>query len=45
MRMSGKQQTVLRRSVALIMAIPALSWSTAYAQTAAETAAGAELEK
>ena len=43
MRMSSKQQTVLRRSVALIMAIPAVAWSTAYAQTAGatETAAGA----
>lgn len=39
MRMSNKQKTVLRRSVALIMAIPAVAWDTAYAQTAdAETA-------
>ena len=43
MRMSSKQKTVLRRSVAVIMAIPAVSWTTAYAQTAAatETATGA----
>lgn len=34
MRMSNKQKTVLRRSVALIMAIPAVAWDTAYAQTA-----------
>ena len=42
MRMSNKQKTVLRRSVAVIMAIPAVSWTTAYAQTAAatETATG-----
>jgi iron complex outermembrane receptor protein len=42
MRMSSKQKTVLRRSVAVIMAIPAVSWTTAYAQTAAatETATG-----
>jgi iron complex outermembrane receptor protein len=42
MRMSSKQKTVLRRSVAIIMAIPAVSWTTAYAQTAAapETATG-----
>lgn len=39
MRMSSKQKTVLRRSVAVIMAIPAVSWSTAYAQTAAPAAA------
>jgi iron complex outermembrane receptor protein len=32
--MSNKQRMVLRRSVAVIMAIPAVSWSTAYAQTA-----------
>ena len=43
MRMSSKQKTVLRRSVAVIMAIPAVSWTTAYAQTATatETATGA----
>jgi iron complex outermembrane receptor protein len=42
MRMSSKQKTVLRRSVAVIMAIPAVSWTTAYAQTAVttETASG-----
>jgi iron complex outermembrane receptor protein len=42
MRMSNKQKTVLRRSVAVIMAIPAVSWTTAYAQTttATETATG-----
>ena len=37
MRMSSKQKTVLRRSVAVIMAIPAVSWTTAYAQTAGAT--------
>ena len=43
MRMSSKQKTVLRRSAAVIMAIPAVSWTTAYAQTASatETATGA----
>ncbi|MDB5952701.1 MAG: hypothetical protein JWR65_4556 [Massilia sp.] len=42
MRMSNKQKTVLRRSVAVIMAIPAVSWTSAYAQTASatETATG-----
>jgi iron complex outermembrane receptor protein len=38
MRMSSKQKAVLRRSVAVIMAIPAVSWTTAYAQTADATA-------
>jgi iron complex outermembrane receptor protein len=33
MRMSSKQKAVLRRSVAVIMAIPAVSWTTAYAQS------------
>jgi iron complex outermembrane receptor protein len=37
MRMSSKQKAVLRRSVAVIMAIPAVSWTTAYAQTDAAT--------
>lgn len=47
MRMSNKQKTVLRRSVALIMAIPAVSWTTAYAQTVAATGetANREIEK
>jgi iron complex outermembrane receptor protein len=47
MRMSSKQKTVLRRSVAVIMAIPAVSWTTAYAQTAAPTTETAtrEIEK
>ena len=34
MRMSNKQKAVLRRSVALMLAIPAVSWTTAYGQTA-----------
>ncbi len=46
MRMSNKQKMVLRRSVAVIMAIPAVSWSTAYAQTApADTETVAPIEK
>ncbi|MES2757102.1 MAG: TonB-dependent receptor [Pseudomonadota bacterium] len=47
MRMSNKQKTVLRRSVALIMAIPAVSWTTAYAQTeaAGQVANNGEIEK
>jgi iron complex outermembrane receptor protein len=44
--MSNKQATVLRRSVALIMAIPAMSWTTAYAQTEPATeSAGKDLSK
>jgi iron complex outermembrane receptor protein len=35
--MSNKQKTVLRRSVAVILAIPAVSWTTAYAQTESTT--------
>jgi iron complex outermembrane receptor protein len=42
MRMSSKQKTVLRRSVAVIMAIPAVSWTTAYAQTIATTTESAD---
>jgi iron complex outermembrane receptor protein len=46
MRMSNKQKTVLRRSVALIMAIPAVSWTAAYAQTdAGGQGANGEIEK
>jgi iron complex outermembrane receptor protein len=46
MRMSNKQKTVLRRSVALIMAIPAVSWTTAYAQTDTTSQnANGEIEK
>jgi iron complex outermembrane receptor protein len=40
--MSSKQKAVLRRSVAVIMAIPAVSWTTAYAQTAPEATESAE---
>ena len=45
MRMSNKQKTVLRRSVALIMAIPAVAWDTAYAQTAGAEGAASPIEK
>ena len=46
MRMSNKQATVLRRSVALIMAIPAVAWNPAYAQTSdAESATSGPLAK
>ncbi len=45
MRMSNKQKTMLRRSVAAIMAIPAVSWSTAYAQVTTEESATRELDK
>ncbi|MDB5909349.1 MAG: hypothetical protein JWP34_3463 [Massilia sp.] len=45
MHMSKKQKTVLRRSVALIMAIPAVSWTTAYAQTATEESATRQIDK
>ncbi|HEU4818521.1 TonB-dependent receptor plug domain-containing protein, partial [Janthinobacterium sp.] len=45
MRMSNKQTTVLRRSVALIMAIPAVAWDTAYAQTAGTEGAAPQIEK
>ncbi|MES3021617.1 MAG: TonB-dependent receptor [Pseudomonadota bacterium] len=34
MRMSNNQKVVLRRSVALMLAIPAVSWTSAYGQTA-----------
>jgi iron complex outermembrane receptor protein len=44
MRMSSKQKAVLRRSVAVIMAIPAVSWTTAYAQTAAPATESATRE-
>jgi iron complex outermembrane receptor protein len=44
MRMSNKQKAVLRRSVAVIMAIPAVSWTTAYAQTAPATTESASRE-
>jgi iron complex outermembrane receptor protein len=43
--MSNKQKTVLRRSVALIMAIPAVAWDTAYAQTADSETAVRPIEK
>jgi iron complex outermembrane receptor protein len=42
--MSSKQKAVLRRSVAVIMAIPAVSWTTAYAQTAAPATESATRE-
>lgn len=46
MRMSNKQKTVLRRSVAVILAIPAVSWTTAYAQTDTSTeGAGRDIAK
>ena len=47
MRMSSKQKAVLRRSVAVIMAIPAVSWTSAYAQTApaATESANREIDK
>jgi iron complex outermembrane receptor protein len=45
MHMSKKQKTVLRRSVAVIMAIPAVSWTTAYAQTATEESATRQIDK
>ena len=45
MRMSNKQRTMLRRSVAAIMAIPAVSWTTAYAQVTTEESATRELDK
>jgi iron complex outermembrane receptor protein len=45
MRMSNKQRTMLRRSVAVIMAIPAVSWTTAYAQTTTGESATRELDK
>jgi iron complex outermembrane receptor protein len=45
MRMSNKQKTVLRRSVALIMAIPAVAWNTAYAQTADTDSAARPIDK
>ena len=44
MRMSNKQKTVLRRSAALIMAIPAVAWDTAYAQTADTESAARPIE-
>jgi iron complex outermembrane receptor protein len=37
MRISNQQKAVLRRSVALMLAIPAVSWTSAHAQTAAAT--------
>jgi iron complex outermembrane receptor protein len=43
--MSNKQKTVLRRSAALIMAIPAVAWDTAYAQTADAESAARPIEK
>jgi iron complex outermembrane receptor protein len=44
--MSNKQKTVLRRSVAVILAIPAVSWTTAYAQTETSTEnAGKDIAK
>ena len=46
MRLSNKQKTVLRRSVAVILAIPAVSWTTAYAQTDTSTeSANRDIEK
>lgn len=45
MHMSKKQKSVLRRSVAVIMAIPAVSWTTAYAQTATEESATRQIDK
>ncbi|HEU4372468.1 MAG TPA: TonB-dependent receptor [Telluria sp.] len=45
MRMSNKQKTVLRRSVALIMAIPAVAWTSAYAQSGDTEGAAPQIEK
>jgi iron complex outermembrane receptor protein len=45
MRMSKKQKAILRRSVAVMMALPAVTVAPAYAQTATTQSATGELEK